>query len=151
MGMRKNMTKRAALLSLAFLLCSAGILTGCGREESYSAAKTNTDVSTAEFMPDLTPEPVPESEEKVSGALRAPESETDKLVYSGSVRLQTLEYEKTMKSIHARIEDAGGFVQYEDETDGNDSWYYNSSSASRRCAQIEARSVKKCFFCLSSL
>lgn len=164
--MNRNSTKKAVCAGLAVLLLAAGILTGCGRAESSDAYKTGTAPVAA---PAPSPEnsytagtaykeagtyDYDAAEEAVaggsdsgisdlsgagSGALRAPGNAADKLIYSGSIRLQTLEYEKTMKSIHDRIADVGGFVQYEDESDGNDTWYYSTPSVSRRYAQIEAR------------
>ena len=144
----------AAVLGLTCILLSAGILTGCGREGRMSKAEapaytpapasgSNYANYAEEAVYDESAEAAAKSDSNTllssSGALRTPQNESDKLVYSGGVRMETLHYEQTMQSIHKKITDAGGFVQYEDETDGNDSWYYNSSSVSSRYAQIEAR------------
>ena len=148
-------TRCAAVLGLTFILLSAGILTGCGREGRMSKASApdyapapDTGNSYAEAAVydenvEYAEEAAAKSENdsllSTSGALRVPQSDSDKLVYSGGVRMETLHYDETMQSIHKKITDAGGFVQYEDETNGNDSWYYNSSSVSNRYAQIDAR------------
>ena len=141
--MNRIREKRIIILCLTFIICAAGFLTGCGREGSSSKAATPDYTPAPTLEKSYTEEAALESESDSqtlsSGVLRTPQSESDKLVYSGSIRLQTLEYDKTMKSVHTRITDAGGFVQYEDETDGNDSWYYSTPSVSTRYAQIEAR------------
>ena len=167
--MYRSRAGRAAVLSLAVLVLFSGILTGCGKERRTALFKTGAEAEYGNgyeesYAPAYAPEPAYDSNSdymyeakeaaaeetalsslSASGALRTPENTSDKLIYSGSLRLQTLEYEKTMQSIHDKIESAGGFVQYEDESDGNDSWYYDSASVSRRYAQIEARIPSKEF------
>ena len=161
--MYRNHTGRKAVLCLAVMVLLSGILTGCGGRERSSDLKTGAEtMSGAGYMnssaPGFTPEPAyapaedleyadaeenasKESSSAASGILQHSENVSDKLIYSGSITIQTLDYEKTVESIHARIVNAGGFIQYEDETDGNDTWYYSSSSnkAGTRYAQIQAR------------
>ena len=157
--MNKKCAKRWAILSVVVMVLSAGVLTGCGRAGGFYAAKPETMPRTGDSYPDkYAPEAVYESDEVydyaaseeeaaktssslAAGTLQLPENVSDKLIYSGSIRLQTLEYDKTMESIHRRIGDAGGFVQYEDESDGNDTWYYSGSAnrGSTRYATIQAR------------
>ena len=167
--MNRDHTGRTAVLSLAVLVMLSGVLSGCGRAREQSLFQTGAEAKydssyQESAAPQYAPEPAYDSngdymyeaaetaaEESslsslsASGALRTPSDKSDKLIYSGSLRLQTLEYEKTMQSIHDKIEAVGGFVQYEDESDGNDSWYYDSESVSRRYAQIEARIPSKEF------
>ena len=163
--MSRSFRKQTVAISLVMLLFAAIVLTGCGREGKSSAGGTASYGSG--YTPKEIPAPetdsfaagaayedgdaYPAAEEAMADVndsartgsgtevLRAPESVSDKLVYSGSIRLQTLQYDETMQSIHDKIDDAGGFIAYEDETDGNDTWYYNTSSAASRYAQIEAR------------
>ncbi len=57
--------------------------------------------------------------------------EGQKIVYSASVDMQTLEYEKTLASIRSRIAAAGGFIEAENESNNDYNWYYNYEEGSR--------------------
>ena len=144
------------ITGLTVLLLLSMVLTGCGRERKWTGRDSAYSYGSSGYMAEVAEEPDYMSSPEGAAAdeealyktapsagtvLRAPESASDKLIYSGSITLQTLEYEKTMESIHSRIESAGGFVQYEDESDGNETWYYSGSSRSvpRRHAMIQAR------------
>ncbi len=157
-------TRRSVFLSvllMAAVILSA-VLAGCGsadsaasEEYSYNGAAAAKEAGGAyeefdaaeEAYVDVTAETeTPMTAGTDAGALRVPTEAGEKLVYSGSVRLQTLEYDATMESIHKKITDAGGFVQWEDETDGNDYWYDGSRSrASSRYTDIQARIPSESF------
>ena len=71
-------------------------------------------------------------------ALRAQDGQ--KIVYTGSLRMQTLEYDKSAASIRQKIREAGGFSESESERDNNYNWYYpNSRSGNTRYLSITAR------------
>lgn len=72
------------------------------------------------------------------------QSSNRKIVYSGNISLQTLEYEKSAASIHEKITKYGGFI--EDESTSNDDpyWYYrdrpvSSRDRARRSMNVTAR------------
>ena len=71
-------------------------------------------------------------------ALRAQDGQ--KIVYTGNLSIQTLEYEKSAASIRKKIKDAGGFSEAESERD-NDYYWYNRSggSGNTRYLSITAR------------
>ena len=71
-------------------------------------------------------------------------SENRKIIYSGNVSLQTLEYDQSAKSIHDRISQSGGFIESEDTSNDDPYWYYkdrtgSSARRTRRYLNITAR------------
>ena len=71
-------------------------------------------------------------------ALRAQDGQ--KIVYTGNLSIQTLEYDKSAASIRKKIKDAGGFSEAESESDNDYYWYnYNSGSRNTRYLSITAR------------
>ena len=49
----------------------------------------------------------------------------EKLVYSGSLSIQTLEYDACVASIRSKIKSAGGIIESESESDDDYHWYYD--------------------------
>lgn len=71
-------------------------------------------------------------------ALRAQDGQ--KIVYSGSLSIQTLEYDKSAASIRRKIREAGGFSEAESENDNDYNWYRRSTGpSSTRNLNITAR------------
>ena len=71
-------------------------------------------------------------------ALRAQDGQ--KIVYTGNLSIQTLEYEKSAASIRKKIKDAGGFSEAESERDNDYYWYSHSGgSGNTRYLNITAR------------
>ena len=67
-----------------------------------------------------------------------------KIVYTGNVSLQTLEYDKSSQSIHDKITQSGGFIESEDTYNEDPYWYYSDRSGAaanktRRNLNITAR------------
>ncbi|MCR5484728.1 MAG: DUF4349 domain-containing protein [Clostridiales bacterium] len=68
---------------------------------------------------------------------KSSESETktatsgEKLVYRCSMRLETLKYAETVKAVRANLKKYGGFVQYEEEINNDNVWYYTDGSAGK--------------------
>ena len=58
----------------------------------------------------------------------APAITGDKLVYTGSMTIETLEYTETVKAIRERISSYKGIIQDQNEWDGDKSWYYTDGS-----------------------
>lgn len=71
-------------------------------------------------------------------ALRAQDGQ--KIVYTGSLSIQTLEYDKSAASIRRKIREAGGFSEAESENDNGYNWYRRSTGpSSTRNLNITAR------------
>lgn len=69
-------------------------------------------------------------------------SSNRKIVYTGNVSLQTLEYDKSSQSIHTKISACGGFIESEDTYNEDPYWYYSDRSGknrTRRNLNITAR------------
>ena len=143
--------KLAAIAVLAASLC----LTGCGgsssgssnmnsasyKEETAAAGDYAYDSYAAEEAMAMA-----EGEEytadggsgSTESALRAQDGQ--KIVYTGNLSIQTLEYDKSAASIRKKIKDAGGFSEAESERDNDYYWYsYNSGSSNTRYLSITAR------------
>ena len=54
----------------------------------------------------------------------------EKIVYTCSADIQTLEYDQSVKDLKAAVKSAGGIIEQETESDDNYSWYYYDSSDS---------------------
>ena len=70
-------------------------------------------------------------------ALRAQDGQ--KIVYTGRLQMQTLEYDKSAANIRAKIREAGGFSESESEHDNNYNWYNNGNPGNTRYLSITAR------------
>ena len=154
--------KRRELVAVA-ILTAALCLSGCGgsslsspneahsyasKEAGYAAAESSAG---AYEYDDMMPEAAEmeeatadESYEADTGsgtgdsALRAQDGQ--KIVYTASLSIQSLEYEKSAASIRRKIKEAGGFSEAESEYDKDYNWYrYTSSSDHTRSLSITAR------------
>ena len=73
-----------------------------------------------------------------SSALRAQDGQ--KIVYTASLSIQSLEYDQSAASIRRKIREAGGFSEAESEYDKDYNWYrYNAPSSNTRSLSITAR------------
>lgn len=65
----------------------------------------------------------------------------DKIVYTCSVHLETLEYEKSIDSIRKKADTASGFIQSENEQDHDYNWYYEGHQRENatRTAELSVR------------
>lgn len=72
------------------------------------------------------------------------QSSNRKIVYTGNVSLQTLEYDDSAQSIHDKITKYGGFIESENTSNEDPYWYYRERTGSsarrvRRSLSITAR------------
>ena len=142
--------KLAAIAVLAASLC----LTGCGGASNSNSASYKEDAGAAgdyayesyagESYAAEEAAQMAEGEEYTADggstetALRAQDGQ--KIVYTGNLSIQTLEYEKSAASIRKKIKDAGGFSESESERDNDYYWYSHSGSTSNtRYLNITAR------------
>ena len=64
-----------------------------------------------------------EAKEEESTDPSSPVITTEKLVYTGNLTIETLDYTETLKTIRARIQELKGIIEYEYETNNDRSWY----------------------------
>ena len=76
-----------------------------------------------------TPSPVLSGSGESSSNRSEAEQIAVKLVYTGSITVETLEYENTMKSVREKIVQYKGIIEDEREWDGDHSWYYTDGRA----------------------
>ena len=67
-----------------------------------------------------------------SQAVENSPSSNRKIVYTGSISLQTLEYDKSAAGIHEKITKYGGFIENETTSNDDPYWYYKDRPASSR-------------------
>ncbi|MCR5230045.1 MAG: DUF4349 domain-containing protein [Solobacterium sp.] len=63
----------------------------------------------------------------------------EKLVYTGSLSIETLGYEDTVRAVRERISSYKGIIENENEWDNNSQWYYTTESYSRRHLNLTVR------------
>lgn len=146
-------------LTVIAVLATALCLSGCGasssgsvpasgsyKEETTSGSYSNyaseeavaeTDAENADYAAEAGKAGEPGDAGTSESALR--QQDGQKIVYTGRMQMQTLEYEKSAAAIRAKINAAGGFSESESESDNNYDWYRNSGSGSRRYLSITAR------------
>lgn len=66
-----------------------------------------------------------------TGQTDAAKENLEKIVYTCSADLQTLEYEKSVKALKEAVRSSGGIIQSETESNNNYSWYYDSADKTR--------------------
>ena len=54
----------------------------------------------------------------------------EKIVYTCSADLQTLEYDESVRALKEAVRSSGGIIQSETESNNNYSWYYESANSS---------------------
>ena len=146
-------------LTVIAVLATALCLSGCGasssgsvpasgsyKEETTSGSYSNyaseeavaeTDAENADYAAEAGKAGEPGDAGTSESALR--QQDGQKIVYTGRMQMQTLEYEKSAAAIRAKIKAAGGFSESESESDNIYDWYRNSGSGSRRYLSITAR------------
>ena len=144
-------------LTVIAVLAAALCLSGCGassnnsapasgsyKEETtsdsyngYASEEAVADTAEADYEGEAGKAGEPGDAGTSESALR--EQDGQKIVYTGRLQMQTLEYEKSAAAIRAKIKAAGGFSESESESDNNYDWYRNSGSGGRRYLSITAR------------
>ena len=119
------------------LLVLFSLLTGCGSkyESAISDINTNANYGIAPF--DSYEKGYYEYEEEYIDAEEAiveeekieeivSETSSEKLVYTASIDIQTLQYDDTIKTIKENIDKYNGFIENENERNNNYNWYVSS-------------------------
>ncbi len=157
------MRKKTAGLLTGILIIPL-LLSGCGAAGSSAANEYHKEAAYEEPMAageyaedDIAPASYDEDAEMASssegreepsaqpsGSLREA-VENEKIVYSADIRIETLGYSDSVKSLRQKISAAGGFTEMEDESDSNSSWYYDDGGYGTRSLWIVARIPSKNF------
>ena len=112
---------------------------GYAAEESMNAGYAAEGSTDAGYATDKEAQPQP-----AAGGEADEDASNRKIVYTGNVSLQTLEYDTSAKSIHDRINGCGGFIESEYTSNEDPYWYYRDRSGSaakrtRRTLNVTAR------------
>lgn len=125
----------AAVLSVSLAGCSSG---GSSDYVSYNTAGNNApaeaygiaDYEYKETADEEAYMPAPAAED--SGA--APVLSQEKMVYRGSLSIETLEYAETVKNIKERIRSYSGIVEAEEQYDNDRTWYNSGATTRGTCS-----------------
>lgn len=63
----------------------------------------------------------------------------EKMVYTASVNMETLDYDNALSSVMKDINDMGGFVENSSESNDNRRWYYADPGVTTRSARLTVR------------
>lgn len=124
--------KQKLLLSL-LVLCYVFTASGCGSGQSSSSldyaesSSNNSDAESAEGISDefsggTAGEPAADENNTDPG--NAPKINTDMLVYTCNLSIDTLNFDQSVQTFHNMLTNAGGFVQNENYSDGQTSTSY---------------------------
>ncbi len=137
---RKNMKKTLKFLTaltLAFGLAACGgskdSAMGAAPAEAYETAYYEVNGVAEESYYDA------DTEYKASDSEQEAGITGEKLVYSGSLSIETLVYEDTVKAVRERIRTYQGIIENENEWDNNSQWYYTTESYSKRHLSLTVR------------
>ena len=108
-------------------------------EDSADAGFAAEESMDENYAPEKEAEPQP-----AAGGEGAEDISNRKIVYTGNISLQTLEYDASAKSIHDKITGYGGFIESEYTSNEDPYWYYRDRSGSaakrtRRTLNVTAR------------
>lgn len=129
-----------SLRKILLVLASAALLAACGNKSAYSTmgfTTTNGIADTQElYAPDAdgakaqAPSVEGDQEAVIGG---------DKLVYTGSISLETLDYETTVSEVKKRIADYKGIIENQSESSDDYYWYQNEDGDDHRTLYLTVR------------
>lgn len=93
-----------------------GFFNGSSSNKSESEAKPNYDYEKSETKAESI-----ETEEQTESEMTL---NMEKLVYKCKISIETMEYQKSYDAIKTALNEVGGIVQYERQTDDGSRWYY---------------------------
>ena len=134
-------TRSAATEEGAYNSYDAGsaVYDSAAEEDAESEAYAMTESPDEVYVPEKNSDQQPAVEGQGEGDVS-----NRKIVYTGNISLQTLEYDDSAKSIHDKITGYGGFIESEYSSNEDPYWYYRDRSGSeakrtRRNLNITAR------------
>ena len=147
-GTSKSSAARQDSYEAAYDAEAAGAAYNSAAEEGYKSYDLDEAVEAEQDEDYLAVEAKAADSGSEAGAAASGTEQTDlkssnrKIVYTGNISLQTLEYEKSSQSIHEKINSFGGFIESEDTYNEDPYWYYSDRSGrsrTRRNLNITAR------------
>ncbi len=136
--------KRRMLIMTAAIILPVVLMAGCGAS-SGSSMSVDTNSSGAAMEDAAVTQGIGssysydyddyESENETPAAEdaglfeNAQQDISQKLVYTGSLSIETLDYAATMSNLRSRIKEYGGFIENEYEWDSDTSWYMDDTSS----------------------
>lgn len=126
----------ALLLILAFAACGAASKTATDEVYSGESAAAPEDAGSTSLSDTSTQKDALTGTGTANGTAEMPSSE--KIIYSGSATVETMEFDKTIEDLNKMVNDCGGFIQSSSVT-GNDFYSEHSGTASYRTANYTFR------------
>ncbi len=112
------------------LLLTSALFAGCGSSSSYESSYASYDTTeTAAYSGSAT---YLEGNEVSYEEGADTEVTGEKLVYRGSITMETLDFTTTVNSIHEQLEKYNGIIESEEQTNSNYYWYEEDSTDYRR-------------------
>lgn len=139
------------ILSLACIIALCGCSDGAkasaaGKAENYGnyygIADTNTTADYNEYPAEEAAIDYDEAEAELTQEYPSSPEETnpalsnEKLVYTGSINIETLEYEESLQNIRERIQSYNGLIENENEYDNDYNWYSSTYTGRRNSRNI---------------
>ncbi len=133
--------KKSIAIIMAAIILPTVLMTGCGgssadsSESNMAEGVTNSaDMqgigSSYTYETDDYEEEYQASAEEGGDLSDSAQSDiSQKLVYTGSLSIETLDYAATMSNLRSRIKEYGGFIESEYEWDSNTRWYMDNASS----------------------
>lgn len=126
-----------AALLLCLTACSSSSKTvSSSAVNNFAVTGGSQEMAQEGLQSDLTGE---EASSAVSPSQDSSLQSSDKIIYSGSVDLQTLDYQGTVRQIKKSMADMGGFLESESEYNGNYNWYTDEEQKGLMSAVLTLR------------
>jgi len=138
------MKTRTKLLSLAFALILILALTACSGRSKSAIGETGTvsqDTAAEAPAPSYASDGQSANEAlkfASTGAASGTLPTSDKIIYSGSAEIETMDFDKTLEDLSKKVSDIGGFVESANVT-GTDFYTQHSGGKTYRSAQYVFR------------
>ena len=98
---------------------------GSGYMASYNAKDADGDYS------NMAEVEAPREDGNGTAPVTDPVLSQEKLVYTGNLTIQSLEYDESITALKNKIKEYGGIIEWENESDSNYRWYDSDYSGSR--------------------
>ena len=110
----------------SLILCV--LLIGCGSSkpasnESATASGAMNSQDAAYGVADFDAKEAYDAHEEVANEIAQNQDTSQKLVYTGSLSIETLEYDESVKNMRSLVNQFSGVIESEDETDNAYNWY----------------------------
>ena len=114
-------------LRLLWTLILCVLLIGCGSgKQTYNngaASGAMNSQDAAYGVADFDAKEAYDAHEEVANEIAQNQDTSQKLVYTGSLSIETLEYDESVKNMRSLVNQFSGVIESEDETDNAYNWY----------------------------